>query len=251
MPFPPINLHQRMTSPGKELFKKMKSNITPLHSFQTKAQEEKNTTEKQSFASSIKQLGRKPQPRSNLTLAQRGGSNLALKAPKSYRLALAEKLSNSFDSMPASGGSAGTLKGSNVSSQEDADEVIRFSLSLTPEAILVIQKRNLEKQLLASQQKSTFPSSFRHKRIIPGKIKQVLKSNSVAKSCNPDDIKSIVKISLLNDRYKYDDVDYEEEDSDVDETVMWKCREWVEGVESAAAFEKMDKLATLPHLSTC
>ncbi|XP_041107771.1 proline-rich protein 18-like [Polyodon spathula] len=244
MPFPPINLHQRMASPGKELFKKMKSNITPL---QIKAQEK--NTEKQSFASSIKQLGRKPQPRSNLT--QRGGSNLALGAPKSYRLALAEKLSNSFDSMPASSGSAGTRKDSSVSSQDEADEVMHFSLSLTPEAILVIQKRNLEKQLLARQQKSTFPSDFRHKQIFPGKIKQVFKNNSVARSRDPDDIKTIVKISLLNDRYKYDDVEYEEEDSDVDETVMWKCREWLEGVESAAALEKVDKLATLPHLSTC
>lgn len=226
----------------------MKSNITPLHSFQTKAHEEKNTTEKQSFASSIKQLGRKPQPRSNLTLAQRGGSNLALKAPKSYRLALAEKLSNSFDSMPASGGSAGTLKGSNVSSQEDADEVIRFSLSLTPEAILVIQKRNLEKQLLARQQKSTLSSDFRHKRIFPSRMTQVFKSNTVAKSSNPDDIRTIVKISLLNDQYKYDDVEYEEEDCGVDETVLTKCREWLEGVESAADLKKLDKLATLPHL---
>ncbi|RXM99243.1 Proline-rich protein 18 [Acipenser ruthenus] len=253
MPFPPINLHQRMTSPGKELFKKKKTNINLPQSFQIKAREEKNT-EKQCFLSSwpsanLKQLGIKPQPRNNLQLAQRGGANLGLKAPKkSSPLALPKNLANSCDSMAASSESAGTRKSSKASSQQDADEEIHFSLSLTPEAILVIQKRNLEKQLLARQQKSTLSSDFRHKRIFPSRMTQVFKSNTVAKSSNLDDIRTIVKISLLNDQYKYDDVEYEEEDCGVDETVLTKCREWLEGVESAADLKKVDKLATLPHL---
>ncbi|MGH0158825.1 UNVERIFIED_CONTAM: hypothetical protein FKN15_039094 [Acipenser sinensis] len=253
MPFPPINLHQRMTSPGKELFKKKKPNINLPQSFQIKAQEQKNT-EKQCFLSAwpsanLKQLGIKPQPRNNLHLAQRGGANVGLKAPKkSSPLALPKNLANSCDSMAASSESAGTRKSSKASSQQDADEEIHFSLSLTPEAILVIQKRNLEKQLLARQQKSTLSSDFRHKRIFPSRMTQVFKSNTVVKSSNPDDIRTIVKISLLNDQYKYDDVEYEEEDCGVDETVLTKCREWLEGVESAADLKKVDKLATLPHL---
>ncbi|MBN3281298.1 PRR18 protein, partial [Polyodon spathula] len=254
MPFPPINLHQRMTSPGKELFKKNKPNINLPQSFQIKAQAVKNT-EKQCFLNSwpsanLKQLGIKPQLRSNLQFAQIGDANLGLKAPKkSSRLALLKNLANSCDSMAASSESAGTQKSSKDSSQQDADEEIPFSLSLTPEAVLVIRKRNLEKQLLARQQKSTFSSDFRHKRIFPSRMTQVFKSNtSVAKSSNPDDIRTIVKISLLNDKYKYDDVEYEEEDWDVDETVLTKCREWLEGVESTADLKKVDKLETLPHL---
>ncbi|KAL0177340.1 hypothetical protein M9458_026234, partial [Cirrhinus mrigala] len=122
--------------------------------------------------------------------------------------------------------------------KEEGEQEIHFSLSLTPEAILVIQKRNLEKQMMAKQQK--------HRRVFPSKRAQGSSSNKssgpVAKLDGSNDISTIVKISLLNDQYKYDDVEYEEEDGDVDETVMRKCKEWLKGVESAAAFGKVDKL---------
>ncbi|KAI4890023.1 hypothetical protein NFI96_020219, partial [Prochilodus magdalenae] len=69
-------------------------------------------------------------------------------------------------------------------------------------------------------------------------------SAPAARPDGPSDISAIVKISLLNDQHKYDDVEYEEEDGDVDETVMRKCKEWLKGVESAAAFSKYTSLVS-------
>lgn len=138
--------------------------------------------------------------------------------------------------------------------KEEGKKEIQFTLSLTPEAILVIQKRNLEKQMMAKQQKCCASADFRHRRVFPAK-----KAHGGAKGCAPvaklesaeQDITAIVKISLLNDQYKYDDVEYEEEDGDVDETVVRKCKEWLKGVENAAALGKVDKLSALPHLKGC
>lgn len=140
-------------------------------------------------------------------------------------------------------------------SKEDGKKEIQFTLSLTPEAILVIQKRNLEKQMLAKQQKCCASADFRHRRVFPSK-----KTHGGAKGCAPaaakaesaeQDITAIVKISLLNDQHKYDDVEYEEEDGDVDETVVRKCKEWLKGVENAAALGKVDKVSSLPQLKGC
>ena len=48
------------------------------------------------------------------------------------------------------------------------------------------------------------------------------------------DMSSIVKISLLNEQHKYDDVEYEEEGNcGVDEHVVLKCMEWLRGLENA------------------
>lgn len=42
-----------------------------------------------------------------------------------------------------------------------------------------------------------------------------------------------MKISLLNEQHKYDDVEYEEEeDFGVDERVVLKCTEWLRGLEN-------------------
>lgn len=138
--------------------------------------------------------------------------------------------------------------------KEEGKKEIQFTLSLTPEAILVIQKRNLEKQMMAKQQKCCASADFRHRRVFPSK-----KAHGASKGCAPvakaesaeQDITAIVKISLLNDQYKYDDVEYEEEDGDVDETVVRKCKEWLKGVENAAALGKVDKLSSLPQLKGC
>ncbi|KAJ7987428.1 hypothetical protein DPEC_G00326380 [Dallia pectoralis] len=132
----------------------------------------------------------------------------------------------------------------------DEEREIQFSLSLTPEAILVIQKRSLEKQTLAKQQKCCASVDLRHRRVFPSKRTQGGVSKSTVPAEHAEDITAIVKISLLNDRYKYDDVEYEEEDGDVDETVVRKCKEWLRGVESAAALGKVDKISTLPHLKS-
>ncbi|KAJ8418044.1 hypothetical protein AAFF_G00137530 [Aldrovandia affinis] len=236
MPFPPINLHQRITSPGKELFRKKKPNIVPPQSLLTSKAREEKESEKDTLSTSwpsanLKQLGRKPQqPRTKLP-THVAAVSLGTEGKNSW-LTLPKPLANSCDSVPrSSSGESATQKSSKHSSRsslakDDAEEEIHFSLSLTPEAILVIQKRNLEKQMLAKQQKCCASADFRHRRVFPSKRAQgASKTNvPVAKLEIPEDISTIVKISLLNDQYKYDDVEYEEEDGDVDETVNKSCQ---------------------------
>ena len=205
------------------------------------------------------QLGRKPQQQLSSAPAPRSSANGETESRKSG-VAVPRPLGNSCDSVPrSSSGESGTRRSHKYASRsslgkEEGEEEIRFTLSLTPEAILVIQKRNLEKQMMAKQQKCCASGDFRHRRVFPSSKRTQGASKStvpVAKLETPgDDIRTIVKISLLNDQYKYDDVEYEEEDGDVDETVMRKCKEWLKGVESAAAFGKIDRLSSLPHLKS-
>ncbi|KAF4794841.1 Vesicle transport protein SFT2A [Turdus rufiventris] len=61
-----------------------------------------------------------------------------------------------------------------------------------------------------------------------------------------------VLVSLLNDRHRYDDEEYEEEEAGAaaDEGLVRKCTEWLRGVESAAGRDHPERLETLPHLGT-
>ncbi|XP_062375667.1 proline-rich protein 18 [Sardina pilchardus] len=257
MPFPPINLHPRISSPGKELFRKKKSNLVPTqHLLGSKMKDEKDSDREK--LSTSWQLSRKPQQQLSRASAPRSAANGETES-KHSGLAVPKSMGNSCDSVPrSSSGESGAQRSQKYASRsslgkEEGEEEIRFSLSLTPEAILVIQKRNLEKQMMAKQQKCCASGDFRHRRVFPSKRTQGGSKSTVpvAKLETPgDDIRTIVKISLLNDQYKYDDVEYEEEDGDVDETVMRKCKEWLKGVESAAAFGKIDRLSSLPHLKS-
>lgn len=173
---------------------------------------------------------------------------------KSSWLNASKPLGGSCESVPRSSSGESAARRAVAYGKEELEQEVQFSLSLTPEAILVIQKRNLEKQMLAKQQKCCGSTDTRHRRALPSKRAQGASKSStgpVAKLDSSNDISAIVKISLLNDQHKYDDVEYEEEDGDVDETVMRKCKEWLKGVESAAAFSKVDKLSALPHLKSC
>lgn len=67
----------------------------------------------------------------------------------------------------------------------------------------------------------------------------------------------MLQVSLLNERHRYDDVEYEEDEAAgdpgafaADEGLVRKCTEWLRGVESAAARDRAAKMDTLPHLST-
>ncbi|XP_054874907.1 proline-rich protein 18 [Amphiprion ocellaris] len=255
MPFPPISLHQRISSPGRELFGKKKANGVPPQTEQTsKSAREKGGSDKDkqstSWASAnLRNLGRKAQQDKNKSPSQKPVSGQEtqgkcswLSVPKPQDSSQGVRRSSSMDSTR------------HLHGKEEGKKEIQFTLSLTPEAILVIQKRNLEKQMMAKQQKCCASADFRHRRVFPSK-----KTHGGSKGCAPNgkgesaeqDITAIVKISLLNDQYKYDDVEYEEEDGDVDETVVRKCKEWLKGVENAAALGKVDKLSTLPHLKGC
>ena len=294
MPFPPINLHQRITSPGRDLFRKKKTNAVPLPTSALALKpgaEEKPESEKDKFtrswpAANLRNLGRKSSQRQNTksptrqpTLAQEERTKCSwLPVSKSQDSCGVVTRSSSMESTTAatttaargcskqssSRGSLGRMT-DHRSATSGGEKEIQFSLSLTPEAILVIQKRNLEKQMLAKQQKCCLASTdLRHRRIFPSKKAHGghgggsgtgSKGGCAAPLARPEDaeqdIRAIVKISLLNDQYKYDDVEYEEEDGNVDETVVRKCKEWLKGVESAAAFGKVDRLSTLPHLKGC
>ncbi|XP_068183592.1 proline-rich protein 18 [Antennarius striatus] len=251
MPFPPINL----SSPGRELFGKKKANdVPPQSELTSKSAREKGGSDKVKHCVSwttanLRNLGRKAQQEKRKNPCQKvdagqetQGKCSWLTVPKPQQSTEVVRRSSSMDSTR------------QLLGKEDGKKEIQFTLSLTPEAILVIQKRNLEKQMMAKQQKCCASADFRHRRVFPSK-----KTHGGSKSCAPvakvenneQDITAIVKISLLNDQYKYDDVEYEEEDGDVDETVVRKCKEWLKGVENAAALGKVDKLSALPHLKSC
>ncbi|KAM8858823.1 proline-rich protein 18 [Spinachia spinachia] len=255
MPFPPISLHQRISSPGRELFGKKKANGVTAHSEHTsKSGGDKGGSDKEKQSTSwtsanLRNLGRKAQQEKRKGSAQKAGAGQEpqeksswLSVPKPQDSSERVRRSSSMDSAR------------HLNGREEGKREVQFTLSLTPEAILVIQKRNLEKQMIAKQQKCCASADFRHRRVFPSK-----KTHGASKGCDPvakvdcteQDITAIVKISLLNDQYKYDDVEYEEEDGDVDETVVRKCKEWLKGVENAAALGKVDKLSTLPHLKSC
>ncbi|XP_072293551.1 proline-rich protein 18 [Eucyclogobius newberryi] len=254
MPFPPISLHQRISSPGRDLFGKKKASAVPPQSELTGKSGADKVSEKEKQPSSwtsanLRNLGRKPQPEKSKSPVQKPdepqGKCSWLAVPKPQDPCDAVRRSTSMDSAHKPG-----------PGRDDAKKDIQFTLSLTPEAILVIQKRNLEKQMMAKQQKCCAAADFRHRRVFPSKKTQ----GGGGKGCVPSagkpdpleqDITAIVKISLLNDQYKYDDVEYEDEDGDVDETVVRKCKEWLKGVENAAALGKVDRLSALPHLKGC
>lgn len=253
MPFPPISLHQRISSPGRDLFGKKKASAVPPPQPELtsklgadKASEKEKQTSSSWASANLRNLGRKPQQEKSKSPVQKPdepqGKCSWLSVPKPQEPCEVVRRSTSMDSAKQQG-------------KDEAKKDIQFTLSLTPEAILVIQKRNLEKQMMAKQQKCCAAADFRHRRVFPSKKTQGGSKGCVPGASKPDpleqDITAIVKISLLNDQYKYDDVEYEDEDGDVDETVVRKCKEWLKGVENAAALGKVDKLSALPHLKGC
>lgn len=133
-----------------------------------------------------------------------------------------------------------TVQHEHPAQEAQLPQDVPFSLRLTPEAILVIQKRNLEKQRSAN-------------------VRRVFASNSgrcprSSLQTSPPDIRELVKISLLNDQHRYDDMEYEDECwlRDGDAGLVRKCTEWLQGVEMAAGRggNLHDKLQSLPHLNT-
>ncbi|KAM6279818.1 proline-rich protein 18 [Porphyrio hochstetteri] len=120
------------------------------------------------------------------------------------------------------------------------ETAVRFSLSLPPEAIRVLQRRNLERQ-------RGQPAPSAGGRAAPARR---------GARAGGGDLRTLLKISLLNDRHRYDDEEYEEEEAAaaagaaVDEGLVRKCTEWLRGVESATGRDHPDRLETLPHLGT-
>ncbi|XP_060091220.1 proline-rich protein 18-like [Heteronotia binoei] len=189
-------------------------------------------------ASLPKQLprSRAAQGSSNLAPGQAAAPLLGLPPPSPTRghsgLALPGSGTHSCESLGAAQGGRG-------------EAALRFSLSLPPEAVQVLQRRSLEKQ---QRQRVRTP---RHAS--PDAAKPLLAPGS-----NPDgDLRALLQVSLLNECQRYGDVEYEEEApgatgacKPLDEGLVRKCTEWLQGVESAAACDQGNKLDTLPHLTT-
>ncbi|KAM4749991.1 uncharacterized protein FYW61_016555 [Anableps anableps] len=213
------------------------------------ARESKGSSVKEKLALNLKQLGRKSQPKSHLTTARRVSSG-ELQTNKRERL-----LQSSQTDSPltlSSGESLSKMEKhkhvnqiskkseSVVKTRSRNNEEVHFTLTLTPEAVLLLQRRNSERQQRSAARNaaggfsasgSTTDSRRRRQQSVPQRNSRAAGKN------NPDaslgDISSIVKVSLLNEKHKYDDVEYEdEEDSGVDERVVLKCTEWLRGLEN-------------------
>lgn len=215
--------------------------------------EDKGSSVKERLASNLKQLGKKSQPRSHLPTAK-AASGAELHAKRRERLVP----SSQTDSFPASSSGESLSKtqqhkhASSVKSDPEVkprarhQEEVRFTLTLTPEAVLLLHRRNSErasKNAGSGGGVSGGGSDSRRrrenvpKRHQPATQRHSTPSSRVAAKINSEaelgDISSIVKISLLNEQHKYDDVEYEEEeDHGVDERVLLKCTEWLRGLEN-------------------
>ncbi|XP_058939262.1 proline-rich protein 18 [Kogia breviceps] len=135
------------------------------------------------------------------------------------------------------------------------DAALRFSLSLTPEAVLVIQRRHLEKQLQARPRRAApAPSADAGRPLGPcprARAAGLGRRPPLPGAPLGPDPGPLLRVSLLNERHKYDDVEYEEEATAADEGLVRRCTEWLRGVESAAAArDRAGPLDALPHLSS-
>ncbi|XP_055013993.1 proline-rich protein 18 [Boleophthalmus pectinirostris] len=113
--------------------------------------------------------------------------------------------------------------------EEEEEEEAHFTLTLTPEAVLLLQRRSTQKPTRSCCGGVTEARpNGRQKRPPPAQSRLSPKRGVE----EPDiDLRSILKISLLNDRHKYDDVEYEEEQYGLDQRVALKCTEWLRGLE--------------------
>lgn len=259
MPFiPPVSIARSVSGlTGKE--RAINSTSSASSVAKTKVpREDRSVSVKERLTLNLKQLGKKSQPKSHLSPVT-GVSTAELHGKRKERLLP----SSQADSSPTSSSgeslskthhqkhlSHGSVKSEPLVKTKPRDpEEARFTLTLTPEAVLLLQRRNSERRQRSAARNAGSGASAsgsatdsRRRRENVSKRQQsvsqrngTLNSRARAKN-NADvelrDINSIVKISLLNDKHKYDDVEYEEEDYGVDDRVVLKCTEWLRGLES-------------------
>lgn len=245
---------------GKE--KHVNNHLSIATAAKTKVQrEDKGSSVKERLASNLKQLGKKSQPGSHLPTAKEV-SGAELHAKRRGRV-LPSSHTESFTASSSGESLAKTVQPkdasqSSVKSEPHLKTRVRhpeeahFTLTLTPEAVLLLQRRNSERRQRSASRNaasggggvSVSASDSRRRRDNVSKRHQTATqrhstpNSSVPAKNNGEadlgDMSSIVKISLLNEQHKYDDVEYEEEqDYGVDERVVLKCTEWLRGLENA------------------
>ncbi|XP_054599439.1 uncharacterized protein [Nothobranchius furzeri] len=194
--------------------------------------EDKGSSVKERLTLNLKQLGRKNQLKSHLTTTSAVARGRLLPSSQADSI----PTSSSGESLPkASQHKHSTHKSVKaepvVKTRARNQAEARFTLTLTPEAVLLLQRRNSERHQRSSAR--NVPSA-------PGSTTDSRRRRHLSRAATKNahdaelvDISSILKISLLNDKHKYDDVEYEEEDdSGVDEHVVMKCTEWLCGLEN-------------------
>ncbi|XP_060939549.1 proline-rich protein 18-like [Limanda limanda] len=255
MPFiPPVSIaHSVSGLTGKERTIN-RSSSSPTVAKVGESKEDKGSSVKERLTLNLKQLGKKSQPRSHLPTATKGASK------RRERLVP----SSQTDSVPASSSGESLSKTqrqkhviqSSVRSEAEVktrprhEEEARFTLMLTPEAVLLLQRRSGERPQRSAVRNaesvagvSGSATDFRRRREnvskrnqTPAQRHSAPTSRAPGKTNSVDelrDISSILKISLLNEQHKYDDVEYEDEgDYGVDERVVLKCTEWLRGLEN-------------------
>lgn len=253
MPFiPPVSIPRSVSG----LTSKDRPFGSPLAATKPKIQkEEKCTSVKERLASNLKQLGKKSQTRSRLPATQEVSAGSEVNAK---RLGRGPALSVATESFTASSSGESLSKDAcrslrnepNSRSAAQHPNEAHFTLTLTPEAVVLLQRRNSERRQHSASRNATGDgapagaSDSRRRRDNISKRQQIAVQRHGAAGgrvtarndheCELGDISSIVKISLLNERHKYDDVEYEEEqDYGVDERVVLKCTEWLRGLENA------------------
>ncbi|XP_044047470.1 uncharacterized protein LOC122874040 [Siniperca chuatsi] len=225
----------------------------------TKVQrEDKGSSVKERLASNLKHLGKKSQPRSHLPTTK-GVSGAELHATRRDTLLPSSQTdsflaSSSGESLSKTQqhkhGSQSSVKSEPEVKTRARQEEACFTLTLTPEAVLLLQRRNSERHQHSASRNagsgggvsgSASDSRRRRENVSmrhqPATQRHSAPNSRVTAKNNSDaelgDISSIVKISLLNEQHKYDDVEYEEEeDYCVDERVVLKCTEWLRGLEN-------------------
>ncbi len=230
MPFPPVTRPRSLPSSGKEKL------LGPSPVIPVKTVEENNSVKDR-----LKRLSKKATPHKSKVPTSRASSGLRMEGKSTWittpRPADPSGSSTPTSSKSTSGNSTSTTNLATNSSVKSSrkknistnscipqassgsghglNSTSNFSLNLTPEATLLLQKRSREKQLRATvttpHQKDRLPAKPGSRSKIP-----------------------LVKISLLNEHHRYDDVEYEEDEQSVDQSVLQKCSEWLRGVENAA-----------------
>ncbi|KAL6110972.1 uncharacterized protein ACO6RY_19944 [Pungitius sinensis] len=230
MPFIPPPASAARSASGPTARERPAGNAASATAFPRGPRGDRGGGARERLASDLKQLGKKSQPRSFLPPAKAAsGSELHAKGRGG------PPAPSQTDGFPARGPEARhrnrVSRGGPAESEAEAkvEEEVGFTLALTPEAVLLLLRRgNSERRQLAAA--GVCGSSLDPRR--PRKAQPATQR----RGAQPGDISSIVKVSLLNERHKYDDVEYEEEEErqrGADEHVVMKCTEWLRGLESA------------------
>lgn len=207
--------------------------------------DDKGSSVKERLTLNLRQLGKKSQLNSHLT----SGKGVSAAPNKSHMLPPSSQSGSTPSSSP--GASLQHIHAGHSSAKKTQpptkvrtrkQEETRFTLTLTPEAVLLLQRRNSERHQRCRNATSGAgaPGSAtdsRRRRQQSATQRNGASTGRVGTknlhNAELGDISSIVKISLLNDKHKYDDVEYEEEeDYAVDERVVLKCTEWLRGLEN-------------------